>query len=63
MIVRSDTLLASPTHQRRILTFWGVQAPLATIPTEDSTQELVCAANSAIDAVEQGYHNFIVGYI
>eukprot|EP00171_Calliarthron_tuberculosum_P023117 IDg23117t1 len=55
----SDTALASPTHLRQILSFSGVRAPIAVIPTDDRTKVLVCAADSALDDVQTSCEHFV----
>ena len=55
----SDTPLTNPSHLRQILTFSGIRAPIAVLPTDDSTKTLICAADSVLDKVKKSFDNFV----
>ena len=59
LLITSDAPQASPTHLRQILSFGGVDAPMAILPTNDSTKALACAADSALDSMKHSYDTFI----
>ena len=55
----SDIPLTNPSHPRQILTFSGIRAPIAVLPTDDSAKNLIFAADSVLDEVKKSFNNFV----
>ncbi len=58
LLITSDAPLATPTHLRQILSFSDLEAPLAVLPTTDSSKVLLCAADSVLESAQQSYDTF-----